>query len=306
MTEEKTETSSANQVYGELQEGLHIAGYTFERACHRIENLLTGNLWKDCGHGFLDVNAFISSLPLDQFKGNIEQRKRIGKLIKDLQPAASNVAIAKAVGVAEKTIRNDSEPDAKKPNEIKGGDDEIRNNSEPVVTDKKTTRDLLSQSDQNDWRTPRKYLDAAHAVMDGIDLDPASGPEANETVRAAIFYTEQDDGLKKPWKGRVWLNPPYGGEARLFVERLLREFQVGNVTAAMTLVNSHPTETKWFQGLFDHTICFVRGRIDFGGPSRAVSSTSTHGSAIVYMGTDVDKFAKVFSEFGSIVRKIRI
>jgi hypothetical protein len=28
---------------------------------------------------------------------------------------------------------------------------------------KKSLRDLLAQSDQNDWRTPRKYLEAARA-----------------------------------------------------------------------------------------------------------------------------------------------
>jgi phage N-6-adenine-methyltransferase len=166
-----------------------------------------------------------------------------------------------------------------------------------------TTRALLSQSDQNDWRTPRKYLEAAHAVMGGIDLDPASSTEANETVKAAAFYTETDNGLEKPWKGRVWLNPPYGGEARLFVERLLKEYQVGNVTAAILLVNSHPTETKWFQQLFDYTVCFVAGRIDFGGPSRDVASTSTHGSALVYLGSDIEKFKQTFGGFGAVVRK---
>ena len=169
----------------------------------------------------------------------------------------------------------------------------------------KTTRELLSQSDQNDWRTPRKFLDAAREVMGGIDLDPATSKEANETVDATLIYTEDDDGLQQPWKGRVWLNPPYGGNARLFIERLMREYEVGNVTAACTLVNSHPTETKWFQQLFDHAICFVAGRIDFGGPSRAVSTTSTHGSAVAYLGKDREKFAKVFSQFGSVVVRLK-
>jgi len=122
-------------------------------------------------------------------------------------------------------------------------------------------------------------------------------------VKAEIYYTEKNNGLEKPWKGRVWLNPPYGGDARLFIERLVREYQVGNVTAACALLNSHPTETKWFQALFDYTICFVAGRIDFGGPSREVSTTSTHGSAIAYLGTDIEKFVAIFSPFGSVVRK---
>jgi phage N-6-adenine-methyltransferase len=194
---------------------------------------------------------------------------------------------AKALGVPESTIRS---------SDVRANRADDERNAR--------TRDLLSQSDQNDWRTPRKYLEAAHAVMGGVDLDPASSAEANETVKAKHFYTDADDGLKKPWKGRVWLNPPYGGEARAFVERLLREYQVGNVTAGILLINSHPTETKWFQELFAHPICFVRGRIDFGGPSREVSSTSTHGSAFAYLGEDEETFARVFSEFGAVVKRM--
>jgi ParB family chromosome partitioning protein len=140
--------------------------------------------------------------------------------------------------------------------------------------------------------------------MGAIDLDPATSVVANETVQAASFYTQADNGLVKPWKGRVWLNPPYGGDARLFVDRLIKEYQVGNVTAACALLNSHPTETKWFQQLFDYSICFIHGRIDFGGPSREVSSSSTHGSAIAYLGNDLEKFKAGFSQFGAVVRKI--
>lgn len=97
-------------------------------------------------------------------------------------------------------------------------------------------------------------LEAAKATMGAIDLDPASSAEANETVEAEKFYTKEDNGLQLPWKGRIWLNPPYGGDARLFIERMLKEYKVGNVTAACALLNSHPTETKWFQQLFDYPI----------------------------------------------------
>lgn len=238
-----------------------------------------------------------------------ERREAVAELAAEGMPGQE---IAEVLGVDPATVSRDLHADDEiadaseeepLPAEALVDDSEVEPEIADASEDTKSTRELLAQSDQNDWRTPRKYLDAARAVLGGIDLDPATSIEANETVQATEFFTEDDDGLQQPWKGSVWLNPPYGGQARLFIDRLIKEYEVGNVTAACALVNSHPTETKWFQELFRYTICFIRGRIDFGGPSRPVSSTSTHGSAIVYLGDDVKAFHKHFSQFGSVVRR---
>lgn len=65
-------------------------------------------------------------------------------------------------------------------------------------------------SDSNEHGTPPHIVEAAREVLGEIDLDPASSPLFNRVVRASRIYTREDDGLQKPWHGRVFLNPPGG------------------------------------------------------------------------------------------------
>lgn len=61
---------------------------------------------------------------------------------------------------------------------------------------------------ENEWFTPQRYSEAARSVMGAIDLDPATHPIAQQTVRAISHYTAAENGLAQEWHGRVWLNPP--------------------------------------------------------------------------------------------------
>ncbi len=53
-------------------------------------------------------------------------------------------------------------------------------------------------------------MEAASEDMTAIELDPASHSQANVTVKAARYFTADDDGLKQVWSGRVFLNAPGG------------------------------------------------------------------------------------------------
>lgn len=50
-------------------------------------------------------------------------------------------------------------------------------------------------------------------VFDGLglafDLDPASPVGGGSCVPCDHTYTRDDDGLSQPWRGLVWLNPPF-------------------------------------------------------------------------------------------------
>ena len=61
---------------------------------------------------------------------------------------------------------------------------------------------------------------------------------AQKTVRAKNCYTSKENGLTKPWLGRVWLNPPYAaGLVDAFVAKLLEEIDAGRVTQAIVLTD---------------------------------------------------------------------
>lgn len=165
------------------------------------------------------------------------------------------------------------------------------------------TRPANWSSASNEWYTPAEYVNAARELMGGIDLDPASNPLANETIQAAMFYTQDDDGLAQEWRGRVWLNPPYGvtnGEsnAGVWARKLADEYRAGNVTEAVLLVNAN-TERKWFSQLWAFPICFTDHRIQFYTPE-GVGAQPVDGNALVYLGPNLHQFIAVFSAFGDV------
>ena len=158
-------------------------------------------------------------------------------------------------------------------------------------------------SGNNEWYTPPKYIEAARVVMGGIDLDPASSDVANQTVRATKYYTKQDNGLMHNWQGRVWMNPPYSSKLiGPFVDKLSLHVHFGDVTEACVLVNN-ATETAWFNTLLEvaSCVCFIRGRVRFIDAAGNPSGTPLQGQAVLYIGPNVDAFARAYSNFGTVL-----
>jgi hypothetical protein len=163
-------------------------------------------------------------------------------------------------------------------------------------------------SGNQEWYTPAPIVEAARQVMGAIDLDPASSPEANRTVRAARFYTVEDDGLSHPWAGRVWLNHPYGGAAGYndrWIAHLIAEYQAGRVSQAVAITWAS-TDTAWFARLMNYPICYTYGRPKFTRPVGAVASSPAKnappkGAAITYLGPQVARFAEVFEGIGRVM-----
>jgi 16S rRNA G966 N2-methylase RsmD len=96
---------SPDTVHGRLLESVHISGYTFERAFSELDWLLTDERWKQVGAGYEDINAFLATVDLSEFRIAVEQRRGLARKLRELE--ASQRATAKALGVAHETVRRD-------------------------------------------------------------------------------------------------------------------------------------------------------------------------------------------------------
>ena len=95
-------------------------------------------------------------------------------------------------------------------------------------------------------------------AMGGFDLDPAAGCEPEQIARER--YTPEDDGLKQPWFGTVWLNPPFSEKAKWY-RRLVDQLRNGDVEAAVAVGPVDPS-TQWFHNEFStaDVVGYLEGR----------------------------------------------
>jgi hypothetical protein len=155
---------------------------------------------------------------------------------------------------------------------------------------------------ENEWYTPKEYIEKVREVLGGIDVDPASSDFAQKTVKAKIHYSILNSGLDKSWIGTVYLNPPYSSkEINAFISKFIEEYESGNITQGIVLTNSD-TDTLWYHRMagISKAICFPRGRVKFYNKEK-VGQTPT-GQSFFYCGKNEEKFKEVFTQVGIIMK----
>jgi ParB family chromosome partitioning protein len=154
----------------------------------------------------------------------------------------------------------------------------------------------------NEWYTPEYIIESARLVMGSIDLDPASCEEAQRTVKAATYYTVEEDGLSKPWFGNVWLNPPYSnGDCKRFIFTLSHRRR--GINQAIVLVNSS-TSTQWFHELLSisNAILLFKKRVRFIAPGGIVKTNPEYDNIAFYFGANKEAFNQEFNKYGRVIK----
>lgn len=125
---------------------------------------------------------------------------------------------------------------------------------------------------QKTWLTPKWIVDA----LGPFDMDPYV-PDHMPWPTATRMVTKAEDGLKVPWEGAVWLNPPYGRESLPFL-RKMAEHRNG-----VALLFGRTDTAAWHELVFPvcDSVLFMRGRIAFCREDGTQAGTANAPSCLV-------------------------
>jgi len=131
--------------------------------------------------------------------------------------------------------------------------------------------------ESDDWYTPPAIFDALGVEF---DLDPCS-PGPAHWVPAVQVYTQADDGLSKPWRGAVFMNPPFGGRNG-HVPLLVKFFDHGD---GIAIVRSYTSSGWWHDHMHRaDALLWPRGKTKFVRPDGSIGRAPGHGIVLIGMG----------------------
>lgn len=135
--------------------------------------------------------------------------------------------------------------------------------------------DVHFSSKTPEWSTP----DDLFAELDEIfhfDLDACAN---SSNAKCTRFYSIEQDALQQPWRGTVWMNPPYGREITAFMRKAYQESLTGATVVCLVPCR---TDTEWWHRYARRgQIIFLRGRLKFGG---ATTSAPFPSAIVIFWG----------------------
>jgi hypothetical protein len=145
-------------------------------------------------------------------------------------------------------------------------------------------QDRGSQQREVRWLTPRHVVEP----LGQFTLDPCGAP-GHVLAETTYLLENGQDGLERPWFGRIWLNPPYGKLAEPFLERMVEH---GHGTA---LIFARTETASFFKNVWEaaSALLFLRGRLSFldAAGVKAKANAGAPSVLVAYGEYDAHKLA---------------
>lgn len=120
--------------------------------------------------------------------------------------------------------------------------------------------DVHFSSASDSWETPQDLFDRLDEEYGPFDLDVCA---SDENAKCDYYYTMEEDGLRARWKGKCFMNPPYGRGIGKWMKKAYESSLEGALVVCLVPAR---TDTAWFQDYaMKGEITFLRGRLKFGG-----------------------------------------
>lgn len=159
------------------------------------------------------------------------------------------------------------------------------------------------------WCTPKKIIEKLNEFFTEINLDPCSNNFSKVEANEKIILPK--DGLKINWDYKnIFVNPPYGkdSERKTTIKNWFEKSYVSHKQYKSEIILLVPvaTNTKhWKQFVYDkaNSVCFLSdSRLKFQIDGSEYNKGSPMACCLIYYGNDFDRFKKVFSSLGAVVK----
>ena len=139
-----------------------------------------------------------------------------------------------------------------------------------------------SESYTDTFNTPDSLFNQLNRVFN-FQIDAACTTK-NRKLPKGFFVDEGGNGLKEPWKGRVFCNPPFS-QKKEWIEKAIKEVESGVCPVCVMILPLNCMSTTFFMDLVykNYHYEIIKKRIEFlDDKTKKPASGNNSGTVVVY------------------------